>query len=174
MSSQYQTWEDNPTNPHMKQQPGLLYQRYDPSSPAPMHYGDDRANTSSQQSSMAERCCNHLKDFIALGMVAAFMIFSGWVCYYLISNYGRVGGAKGYGRYCDVYSLRAITNCIVGCWRTIAIIYHSRIHHGIFITLFFPFSNNIGRYSTNTVAQRDQRCDLRPTIVLWAHCSHWT
>jgi len=93
MTSQYQTWEDNPTNPRMKQQPGLLYQRYDPSAPAHMYYGDDRTNTASQQpasqqSSMSERCCNHLKDFIALGMVAAFMIFSGWVCYYLISSYG--------------------------------------------------------------------------------------
>ena len=95
MTAQYQTWEDNPPHSAMKQQPGVLYQRYDPSSssPGPTYtYGNDRTNastsTASHHSSMGERCCNHLKDFIALSMVAAFMIFSGWVCYYLISNYG--------------------------------------------------------------------------------------
>eukprot|EP00979_Chaetoceros_neogracilis_P011233 scaffold2727_cov275-Chaetoceros_neogracile.AAC.4 len=74
----------NYTPPTEKQQPGIIYQRYDPSSPAPMYMDMD----SSSSSSIFDRCCSHLKDFIVLFMVAAFLIFSGYICYYLISNYG--------------------------------------------------------------------------------------
>lgn len=32
--------------------------------------------------------CRHLKDFIALAIIAAFIFFSGYICYYLLSTYG--------------------------------------------------------------------------------------
>uniref|UniRef100_A0A7S3Q0D4 Uncharacterized protein n=1 Tax=Chaetoceros debilis TaxID=122233 RepID=A0A7S3Q0D4_9STRA len=35
-----------------------------------------------------ECCCDHLKDFIVLAIVVAFIFFSGYMCYILISDYG--------------------------------------------------------------------------------------
>lgn len=33
-------------------------------------------------------CCHHLTDFLALILVVGFMAFSGYVCYYVLNNFG--------------------------------------------------------------------------------------
>ena len=44
--------------------------------------------TSGASPPMLDRCCNHLKDFIALAIVVAFLVFTGYISYSLLNNYG--------------------------------------------------------------------------------------
>jgi len=92
----YDRWDDNSgvrsTPMDAKQHPGLVYeqqqQQHDGQSQP--WYSSSRA-TSTRDSSSEGWCecfCRHLKDFIVLAMVIAFFAFSGYICYYMISNYG--------------------------------------------------------------------------------------
>lgn len=49
---------------------------------------DYRGSRSGGNTISIECCCDHLKDFVVLAIVAAFIFFSGYMCYILISDYG--------------------------------------------------------------------------------------
>ena len=102
IQNRYQQWNTN-ARPEVEQQRHQNQNQYSRQYPAPQsaaqaddHFIDNplqryryphSGSSSPVEASFCDKLCAHLKDFIALALVASFLAFSGYICYYLISSY---------------------------------------------------------------------------------------